>query len=78
MSNMFSAPTFQRALLSGIGKKVIERSTLATSDCRRRIEMSAELPVTDDDMIAGVRAEYERLSSTAEGPHACFRYNNMA
>ncbi|KAK9909566.1 hypothetical protein WJX75_004200 [Coccomyxa subellipsoidea] len=35
--------------------------------------MSAELPVTDDDMIAGVRAEYERLSSTGEGPHACFR-----
>lgn len=38
--------------------------------------MSAELPVTDDDMIAGVRAEYERLSSTGEGPHACFRYFN--
>ncbi|CAL8467885.1 g7423 [Coccomyxa elongata] len=24
-------------------------------------------------MIAGVRSEYERLSSTPEGPHACFR-----
>ncbi len=36
--------------------------------------MAAELPVTDDEMIASCRAEYERLSSTAEGPHACFRY----
>lgn len=35
--------------------------------------MAAELPVTDDDMIAGMRSEYERLSSTAEGPQACFR-----
>ncbi|BDA42445.1 probable mitochondrial fission 1 protein [Coccomyxa sp. Obi] len=24
-------------------------------------------------MIAGVRSEYERLSGTPEGPHACFR-----
>lgn len=36
--------------------------------------MAAELPVTDEEMIAGVRSEYERLSSTPEGPHACFRY----
>ncbi len=39
--------------------------------------MAAELPVTDEEMIAGVRSEYERLSSTPEGPHACFRYLNL-
>ena len=39
--------------------------------------MAAELPVTDEEMIAGVRSEYERLSSTPEGPHACFRFLNL-
>lgn len=37
--------------------------------------MGLELPVTDDDMVASIRGEYEELAKKGsdQAAHACFR-----